>query len=210
MSETRMCSKCGEIKELSLFVIDKGRAADRGNWCKKCKASNEKARQRKAKLMNEIRFKSAFNGLTSVAKKVYEVIPETTYWSPDRIASEIFRTGVKIDSSVLHGCLRSMEKSGVLIEAEGGLYSREKVAKAALKQLIEKKPQEKQAMPEENKSPIQKLRELAIELLDLGKAANTLAAKIDSSAEDVEKHIAANEQDTLKLKQLQSLLKGLA
>lgn len=64
-------------------------------------------------------------------------------------------------------------------------------------------------MPAEKANPFDAVREVAIKFMDLAKAINSLASEMDKKLDDVEKHLAANDQDTAKLKQLQSLLKSL-
>ena len=45
--------------------------------------------------------------------------------------------------------------------------------------------------------------------MDVAKTINTIAAELDASLSAAETHIAANDKDTEKLKQLQVLLKSL-
>ena len=170
--------------------------------------------------MNETRFKSIVNGLNSTAKKVFDVCPDETYWSSTRIQSEMFRSGTSLDRSKIEGSLRSLVELSIVIEPKPGLFSRIKSPiKATKKQSVkaddlprtcfDKPDQEEKKTMTEKANPFDAVREVAIKFLDVAKTINALASEIDLKLADVEKHMATNDQDTAKLKQLQVLLKSL-
>ena len=110
-----------------------------------------------------------------------------------------------------------MVKTGLVVEANNGLFSKEKVAKeTAIDRVLTEKQKgkeveniEKQNAQSEQKNPFDAMREIAIEFMDMAKKMNSMASDIDAHIADVEKQMAANELDTSKLKQLQTLLKSL-
>ena len=158
--------------------------------------------------MNETRFKSIFNNLSSIAKKVYEVMPDSELWSSNRVVNELYRHGVKHDLRTIDGVMNSLLKHGLLSESSGGVFSKVKVTKNAVKQPIEIE-QENEAMPDKESNPFDDLREIAIKFFDMAKTINGMATDIDKKLSDIERKISDNEKDTEKLKQLQSILKSI-
>lgn len=171
--------------------------------------------------MNATRFNSIVNGLNSTAKKVFDACPDETYWSSTRIQSEMFRSGTSLDRSKIEGSLRSLVDLNIVIEPKPGLFSRIKSPNQAAKKkaatkaeslpttIFDKPFQEEKKTMTEKANPFDAVREVAIKFLDVAKTINALASEIDLKLADVEKHMATNDQDTAKLKQLQVLLKSL-
>lgn len=172
--------------------------------------------------MNEARFKAVFNGLSSIAQKVYEAIPAESYYSIKRIHSEVFRLGKNVDQTMLAGVLNTLVKAGLLLEIDQGMFSKTKITKKVLSKAQEieyadTKPVPKQdnkkdiAVPaKENKpNPFDGLREVTLKFMDLAKSINSMAAELDANLAKVEEAIDANKADMEKFKQFQALLKSM-
>ena len=212
----KLCSRCGKEKDESRFWKDSGRKDGIDNNCIDCRSNSKKEKR-----MNETRFKSIVAGLTSTAKKVFDAVPNETYWSSTRIQSEMFRSGSSLDRSKIEGSLRNLVELSIVIEPKPGLFSRIKSPDKAIKKkspiktedlpttCFDKPFQEEKKIMTENAKPFDAVREVAIKFLDVAKTINALASEIDLKLADVEKHMATNDQDTAKLKQLQVLLKSL-
>lgn len=160
--------------------------------------------------VNETRFNSVVNGLNSIARKVFDVVPIESYWGVSRIQQELFRTGSNQTKSIVEGSLKALVGNGLIIESNG-LFSRVKITKREQKAVPDKKTiqKEEKIMETVKSNPFDAVREIAIKFMDAAKQINNLATEIDARLTDVEKHIAENDLDTAKLKQLQSILKSL-
>lgn len=172
--------------------------------------------------MNQNRFNSVVNGLNSISKKVFDVVPIDTYWGSARIQSELFRTGSSQTRSIIEGSLKALVGYGLIQESQPGLFCRVKVTNKKQDELATEKQVQalKQTQPKETimaiqaqktnqENPFDAVREVAIKFMDAAKTINTLASEIDNKLNDVEKFMAANGEEIAKLKQLQSLLKSL-
>ena len=170
--------------------------------------------------MNQARFNSSLNGMSSIGKKVFNVIPADTYWSLSRSQNELFRAGINKEAGVIAGVVNSLVNVGLVIAHHDDMFSKVKVNQHQENQPLNidayyekpkmaKQSKEKEMAPKEKQNPFDAVREVAIKFLDVAKTINALASEIDLKLSDVEKHMAANDQDTAKLKQLQVLLKSL-
>jgi len=59
---------------------------------------------------------SALNGLTSIARKVYDVVPISEPWKLTRIADELYRQGRRVDKNVLLGVLDGLRSDKLIKE----------------------------------------------------------------------------------------------
>lgn len=154
------------------------------------------------KKMNQGRMKSIIKGLTGIAKKTYECVPIGEEWSPATIATEMIRTGNRVEMRVLEGCLRSLVESGVVEEPARGMFKRP--------QIKEKVVQPNPAVslvppPAPAPAPLSALDALA----GLSAKLKALAAELDNIALSVEEQLNAAAGKNEKLVQLQKLLKDL-
>lgn len=219
-AKKKKCSCCGENKLLNQFHKKTACIDGIDYYCKNCKAGLKmKYLIDKGVAVNETRFNSIINGLTSVSRKVFDAVPVETYWSAARIQSELFRCGSNQTMSVVMGSLKALVDFGLVHEIRKDLFTRVKAPipkkrSPASEKLIEfqdsaTSQQKEEKMINKTSNPFDAVREVAIKFLDAAKTINALAIEIDLKLSDVEKHMAANDQDTAKLKQLQSLLKSL-
>lgn len=164
--------------------------------------------------MKEEKFNSIYNGLSVQHKKVFESVPGDAYWSAARVGSDMFSKGIKLDLSIITGTLNCLVRNGLVIETEKGMFSRERVEKSAkpkkeVTQAVKQITKIEESMTKEQRSPFDIIREISLKFMDVAKTINTIAAELDASLSAAETHIAANDKDTEKLKQLQVLLKSL-
>lgn len=171
--------------------------------------------------MNEIRFKAVYNGLTSVAKTVYDLFPSDAYWSIKRMHAELFSLGKRMDTKTLSGVMNGLVSAGLLSEVDGGIFSKNKITKPQVdkktRQIefaeikpIPKKEVEVPTVEQENntQAAFDALRETVLKFLDVAKQVNTLANEVETKLVEVEKRIADNNEQMAKFKQLTSLLKS--
>lgn len=225
----KRCSRCGKDKSPDEFQNKRGTRDGLDYWCRQCKAADKiKYLSSKGLVVNEVRFKSLVGGLSSIAAKVFNVLPPDAYWSASRVQSELFRTaGVKADPKITSGVLDSLVKHGLVIEVQKGMFSKvtpsksnpkPKDAATAIEYHSKTAPKQQEAIemaeqpplsqsPEAN--PIDTLREITIKFMDVTKTINNLAVEIDNQLVKVEQHLAAKDHETAKFNQLKSLLSSL-
>lgn len=222
-SVEKKCTSCGLIKRLDQFHKKADRKGGLDSRCKNCKnAAKLGYLRRKGVYVNQNRFNSVVNGLNSISKKVFDVVPIDTCWGSARIQSELFRTGSSQTRSIIEGSLKALVGYGLIQESQPGLFRRVKVTNKKQDELATEKQVQalKQTQPKETimaiqaqktnqENPFDAVREVAIKFMDAAKTINTLASEIDNKLNDVEKFMAANGEEIAKLKQLQSLLKSL-
>ena len=157
----------------------------------------------------------AIKSMTSVAKKVFDAVPIKEPWHITQIANELFRLGIKLENSMIAGCLASLEKQGVIIEKPRGVFIRASVkdyqpipeiADIQLRKTISLQ-QEKEPMT--NKSPIEKLAALSQRVTVAMNALRDIAADIEVAAIEIDEQAKSADQGAQKLQQLKSLLKEL-
>ena len=163
--------------------------------------------------MNAKKFESTYQGLTSIAKKVFDVCPIAEPWPINKIVSEMARQGSNQDHRVVLGAIRDLCGRKLVHEVGTGMYQRIK---------IEAKPIEKKAMTGSAPAPKQKPADVVaikaqtkkkgpIELLaELASKARQFAEEIDNAALEIEQEFQNSEAKSDQLKQLKSLLKGIA
>lgn len=162
--------------------------------------------------MSAAKFHGEYNGLTSVARKVYEAVPSMEEWASARIQTELRRVGVAMDAKQVNGCLGTLVRSGLVREPKPGMFIRQYVKDAPQRPAlvksapIEPKP-EVAPVPEE--APIDKLSCLSQKLRDLARNIVEVADAVDNAAIEIADRISSESEETGKLKQLQKLLKEL-
>lgn len=160
-------------------------------------------------MLSETRQDQLLRGQTAVARKVYDVVPLRERWNQTQIRGELERVGKSVEHRVLAGCLSALTEAGLISNANGQ-YMREPVRPALAKTIQEQeKPMSKpsvtlvaQPAPAAN-DPFERMMSLATMLREV-------ADKVEDVAVDVQQMLEANQGDVAKLRQLQTLLKGLA
>ena len=178
--------------------------------------------------MNYVRFKSVLGNMTTAAQKVYAAIPAFDSWTHDEINAELKRLGSHMDYKTMQGCINSLMGAGLVRELAGTgkrhRFSRMEVRGKPTKTLDE---QETEAVTEppkeepmttlviattkitETKNPVDLLGDLAVKARSISTQLLALANEIDPAAIAAQDYVEHSDKDTEKLRQLQSLLKGL-
>ena len=212
----KSCSKCGNNKdptEFNKYSRNKkdGLRAD----CKECQSIQTviDSHKRRVRNMNQGRFQSVFNGLPQNMKKVYEVVPIKDAWGESFIMAELSRLGFSysFDKPII-GILNRLKDLGLVKELEPGKFQRIAVTAKVIKQepkAFSLTVGSKEIMTtKETKTPLFVLNDLAMQAIQLGGLCKKLASDIEAAAINIDDHIALTSKDSIKLKQLQDLLKG--
>lgn len=160
--------------------------------------------------------------LTSIAAKVLGCVPIGDVWSNRQISAELYRQGTQVSPRIIDGCLRSLVDDGLIMEPTPMQFKQTAVHKpsSAPAEVMEfaqttRKPEAvrmsvvaKTPAPPEAK-PIDILAGLASRAATLAKQVSALAEDIENAAITITDSITAAERDSEKLRQLQSLLKGI-
>lgn len=179
-------------------------------------------------MMNQARFNSVYNGLTSIAKKVYEAVPISEPWDTKKIVSEIHRCGTNPDPSIIAGCLNSLIAAGLVHEPSAKMFVRVAVKQKPVREAAtsQEPPYQHQATNETAptvttkptaakptaKAPdtIEKMSALAARVNQMMVQLKELASDIETTALEIEEQMAEREKDMGKLRQLQALLRDLS
>ena len=177
--------------------------------------------------MNAQKFAQKWEGLTGIAKKVYEATPKQEAWTDTQIADELRRTSpTRVDLRILAGCLKSLVGSGLVREVERGKFQREPVREKApmpvpTAQVIEIRGEQKPMyVPKPDAQPIPKPTPAEVSPVDLlGSILKRIEGVVGvlkeigndmaDAALKIEAGIEKNNADTAKLRQLQELLKSI-
>ena len=210
----KVCSKCGQNKDptdFNKYTRNKthGLRAD----CKACQSKQTviDSQIRREKRMNQGRFQSIYNGLPQNMKKVYDVVPIKDFWGESYIMSELSRQGFSYsgEKSCI-GILNRLKDLGLVKEIESGKFQRVAVtAKVTKQEPVKAPPQIEEVMSTSTpKTPIAQLNDLAMQAIQIADLCKKLAGDIEAAAINIDDHVAFTAKDSLKLKQLQELLKG--
>jgi hypothetical protein len=168
--------------------------------------------------ISEARFKPVFNGMTSIAQKVYDAVPIQETWSHTEIQTELTRVGLGRDLNVTRGCLRSLVEAGLIIEPQSNHFIRVPVrVKLKLCSQPEEEQETEMASPSAQtsvknptQSALEKLGLLAARVNTAASNLKALSSELETAALEIEEMLAAKDAKMVKLTQLQSLLKDLA
>lgn len=157
--------------------------------------------------MTPSRFKALFAGLTSIAQKVYYVVPIADAWTVAQIHAELARTGANVDRKIVSGCLATLVESR-LITGLRDKYQRMEVREPSpeLRPIgigaLPRPPEPPPAAP----VPVT----LVARVNAIAEGLRTLADEIAIVGLEIEDELASSSADAQKLKQLHQLLKSLS
>jgi hypothetical protein len=168
--------------------------------------------------------KTAINSLTGQMEKIYNALPIQMYWSVNQIKAELYRNGHTIGHKHLMGCLRSLCEQGLILEPKPLMFTKNnKAADSKTSQpATSDTPEAKQLhdafyatciTPTIEEETIMKatIKKSPMELLaDLSEKARQFANELDNAALEIEQEFQNSEAKSEQLKQLKSLLKGIA
>lgn len=165
---------------------------------------------------SESRQQQLLAGQSAISRKVFEIVPIQEAWTYPDIYNALRAKSVGVESRSVHRCLFELRDIGLIREARSGYFQRSPIS-------IKSKSEPVMSQPASNtvvaikKSEIGALDALAalsgevITLSDeIGQRMKKLAARIEEVALSVAAEQESNAEALGKLKQLQSLLKGMA
>lgn len=159
---------------------------------------------------------------TGIAKKVLAATPAQDAWTPNQIASELYRlSGSRADLSTVSGCLNSLVDVGLVkrVSSTAGTYQRILVeaetpetalGMALVDAGISADPAKVQTRIQvQSSDPLARLGALADRLRNLGDLQKLLADEIDEMALEVVEQIRAAGAGNEKLKQFAALIREI-
>lgn len=169
------------------------------------------------------RFSSVFNGLSVVLKRLYECVPIGEKWTAEQVASEFARKVASKPVTEVKKLLNSLDSNGLIVN-DAGLYKRVivsgnpstiSVAKPVLQgvgdDIIKATPATTPfKQPKTKTSSMDILARIAANARTLAGDIKALANDIDEAALEIEQEFQNSEAKSEQLKQLKSLLKGIA
>jgi hypothetical protein len=169
--------------------------------------------------MNHGRYQSIYQGLSAIARKVYDAIPAQETWSMAQIQAELQRTGgTARDKRILEGCVNSLKEAGIIKEPVRGFFIREHVSPPTSK-TVETKPIKETTLGLPNTTPLpstqpkgkplDKLAGIANRANMLAASLRDLASDIETAALELEEEVAASLKASEKLQALSSILKNI-
>jgi len=167
--------------------------------------------------MTPTRRQSLLRAQTALARKVYDVVPIQSPWTPLQIKGALAAGGhSSAELSVIRACLNDLKEAGLIREADRQMYLRTEVRTPLQKDqpMPHVVTSIKPAAKASSASPIELLGDLASQLKTLGDEfsakVQALAARVEEAALTIEQGLEANAANLEKVRQLQTLLKSLA
>jgi len=170
------------------------------------------------------------DGLTAIMRKVYDAVPEQDPWTVSQIVAEISRiTRSSMDHRTVLGVLGQLKERGLVKEPASKEFIRAKHRHATLAVVDGRaEPAEAIAAPTElnvapivgapmpaldavteQQEPMDRLAALAALMRDMAEQMAKSAREAEDVALEVEQRMERIKADTLKLRQLQALLKDI-
>lgn len=175
-------------------------------------------------IMTPAKQRAAMQGQSGIALKVYEAVPIQEIWNLARIVTTLtHQTASRVDPHVVRGCLGKLVAGGLVRETVEG-FQRIKVREQTPPQPPEprQRPPLALANPEIHTMPdpapprspdspaLDILASIAQRLREQSAALAQTAADLETAALRIEESNTQNAANLATLKQLQTLLKGLA
>ncbi len=164
-------------------------------------------------MISELKKKQLLAAQTSMANKVFGVVPMLESWNVSMIVRELLRKQITCEHKAVMGCLDTLVRVGLVIE-KSGLFKQAPVRKYTPKpiepELIDidmDKPMKTE--PVATNTSLDKLADISFQLKALGEKLILAGKQIEDIAVEIEEDIQSNGEDTTKLKQLQSTIKQL-
>lgn len=173
--------------------------------------------------MSQSRFNRIISGMNTAPRKVYDVIPIVDCWDFKQIVAEIRRGGGNSDMHLVAGCVAALVRAGLVNEVGNGKFRREEIKAVISKPILLKDKQMPPATPAKSASatkaaaaqvktqlsPMDVLGALAARAANIATLVKDLSSDISDAAVEIQSGLESNEDDMLKFKQLQSLLKSI-
>ena len=136
---------------------------------------------------------------TSVARKVFSVVPITEPWSWQQIMAELRRNQLNIEKIVVGGCLNALKQAGLVKEPSPGHFQRVQLREKISTQQTKESPM---ATEKPNPKPSDAIAGVAVALR---KAADELDYLIIAMEEQTSSHNG----ELLKVRQLKAALAAI-
>lgn len=168
--------------------------------------------------MTPIKVKTALDGQTAIARKVFDFVPIQDAWAANKIVSEMIRCGLpRIDFRTIEGCLHRLKDAGLVKEPERGAFQRvmprTEAPKVQLQVCSSPGPAPASQTPaaplivDAPVAPTAVLGDLATTVRRCAGELALLADALDESAVNIEERIDAAERRVSKFRELSALLK---
>lgn len=153
--------------------------------------------------MDSQKMEELLSGQISASKKVFGATPINEPWTAHQIAGELARLGIRTEIRKIEGCLHQLIDAGLVRERPTGEYMRVPVTYKEKVVKIKETPISPAEQPvPQMPTPMERVMALAQTLRKLADDAETVVLEF-------EEQLAVCSADSLKLKQLQALLKGM-
>ncbi len=161
--------------------------------------------------MNAEKASRLHHELNGLAKKVFDCVPIAERWTCAQIVGEMKRKGANVDFAIVQGALNGIVNSG-LVRCQEEKYWQVPVKTKEKAPPMPEKPQEAnvvELVQASKKDTLSELAKIGREMRVAAERIIALSKEIDDAAIAAEQRIAEANNAADKLKQLQSLLKGL-
>jgi len=227
----RKCKTCGKEKPLSEYRTSKSKYTDR-EWvrssCYSCnkiqsnKANRDRYYRKKAAKEGELnseRLVMIVSNLSTRMRKVYEVVPLAEPWTVAQISAELRRKGISRAYNELEACIRQLADLKIVEPCPNNTFIKARVKekedmptlslpKTTMVTVVGPEPQKEEPM-NKRETPVEKISALSQRIDGIIQSLRTLASDMETAALEIEETISKRDQDTQKLRQLQTLLKSL-
>jgi hypothetical protein len=171
--------------------------------------------------MNVARQALLYDGLTSVAQRVYEATPIKEYWSANQVLQELHRQGRSMTLNEVTGCLNSLKNRKLVRETKAGFCRTHVIEKDAAPVAPLKVVQPAVAPtsvalevpakvePPAPTPPIDRLAAISARLAGVMTTIGGIVADIEAAALDIESQLTEGDEEVQKLRQLKSLIASI-
>ena len=167
--------------------------------------------------MNDSRQQQMLAGQTSLARKVFEVVPIQEAWSAVDIHGALRASNSSsAQYRPVRACLGELKDQGLIRETASGVFQRSPITTKPKSEPVMSQPATRTvvALKKPDVTALDALASLSSEVIglsdEIGLRMKKLAARIEEVALSVEVERDGNAEALGKLKQLQALLKGIA
>ncbi len=168
-------------------------------------------------MISRSRFDAAYREQSPAAQKVYSAVPDGQFWPIPKIAAEMKRLGQNPEISHVAGCLGTLLHVGLVTEQLRGHFSKAEIKEPVklferLKTVAAQPKEENMktaTQPVSKKTPLEILGDISSRAIALSDMVKKFAADIENAAIEIQQQIETGDEETAKLRQLQSLLKSL-
>ena len=162
---------------------------------------------------------SLLQGQTALARKVYDSVPIGSFWSGSEIQTQHAKRYTPIPHRTFMGCIRALIDAGLVKSNGDVLFRRTEIKEASVPEITgSKKPatpvpslaEPKPAtLPAKTEPALDRLNTFVDALRTQMKVVNETVAAIEHVVVEIHLEAEQNVEMATKLKQLQTLLKGL-